>query len=406
MVKAYGVWVEKDKDGKVTLKDAYSLQQIPNINGAIIAIDPHSGRVLAMVGGYTYGNSHFNRATQAHRQPGSAFKPFVYLAALENGFNASSVVNDGPIEIPQGPGLPTWTPKNYSGDFMGYIPLRKGLERSRNAVTILLALMLGVDKIQEVTKRLGIIDNPQPFYSMVLGAQETTLLRLTTAYAVIANGGKEVKPIFIDRIHDRTGKIIYRGDTRECDNCKNVSAITPPNILDNSKQLVNPISNYQLIDIMQGVVTRGTATKALVLGRPLAGKTGTTNDSYDNWFLGFTPDLVVGTYIGFDSPRTMGEGATGASTTLPVFVDFMKQALNDVPAKPVPLPDGAVFTKTDISTGMPATEDSHPENVRMEIINPNAPQIIYSQAYKEFIANKAETDPLGADGDIDSGGIY
>lgn len=397
---------EKDKEGKTTLKDSYSLQQIPNINGAIVAIDAHSGRVVAMVGGYPYGNSQFNRATQAYRQPGSAFKPFVYLTALENGFTASSIVNDGPIEIPQGPGLPTWTPKNYSGDFLGYIPLRKGLERSRNAVTILLSLMLGVDKVQEIAKRLNIIDNPQPYYSMVLGAQETTLIRLTAAYAAIANGGKEVKPILVDRIHNRNGKIIYRGDTRECDGCKNISAALPPNILDNSKQLINPVTAYQLVDIMQGVVQRGTATKALVLARPLAGKTGTTNDSFDNWFVGFTPDLVVGTYIGFDSPRTMGEGATGASTTLPVFVDFMKQAMKDVPAKPFPIPNGVVFRKTDIATGMPASEDSNSENVRMEVINPNAPAITYSQAYKEFIANKIESDPYGADGDIENGGIY
>lgn len=396
---------EKDKEGKVTKKDAYNLEQIPDVNGGIVVMDPESGRVLAMVGGYIYGSSQFNRATQAYRQPGSAFKPFVYLTALENGFTPGSIVLDGPIEIPQGPGLPMWTPKNYSGDFMGYIPLRKGLEKSRNAVTILLSLMLGVDKVQEMAKRLGIIDNPQPYYSMVLGAQETTLMRLTNAYGIVANGGRQIQPILIDRIHDRNGKVIFRGDQRECDNCRNVSAAEPPQILNASRQLIDPVTDYQLINIMEGVVQRGTATRALELGRPLAGKTGTTNESFDNWFMGFSPDIVVGTYIGFDNPKNMGEGATGSSTALPVFIDFMKEAMAGVPPKPFKIPNGVRFQKIDASTGMAADENSVPDSTRMEVINPNAPAITYSDQYKEYIANKIQADPEGADGDLDSG-IY
>ena len=404
-VVAVSLAEEKNKDGKTETKDYYKLEQIPDVNGAIVVMDQQSGRVLAMVGGYIYGSSQFNRATQAMRQPGSAFKPFVYLTALENGFTPGTIVNDGPIEIPQGPGLPMWTPKNYSGDFLGYIPMRKGLEKSRNSVTILLALMLGVDKVQEMAKRMGILDNPSPYYSMVLGAQETTLIRLTNAYSMLANGGRQLTPIYIDRIHDRTGKIIYRGDTRECDNCRNINASLPPQILDSSRQLVDPVSDYQIVDMLQGVVQRGTATKALELGRPLAGKTGTTNDSYDNWFMGFSPDLVVGTYIGFDNPKNMGEGATGASTALPVFIDFMREAMAGVPPKPFKIPNGVKFQKVDISTGLPAADDANPANVKMEVLNPNAPAITYSNAYKEFISNKAQSDPNGADGSINSG-IY
>lgn len=375
------VSVKKDEKGN----NKYALEQVPDVNGGIVVMDPSSGRVLAMVGGYPYGKSDFNRATQAKRQPGSAFKPIVYLAALENGFLPSTVVNDGPIEIPQGPGLPMWTPKNYGGDFKGPIPLRKALALSRNNVTVLMALMMGIDKVQEMAKRLGVIDNPAPYYSMVLGAGETTLLKLTTAYAVIDNNGKQVKPILIDRIQDRAGRTIFKGDTRECIGCSGSNiASSLPKITDNSKQLVDPATTYQLITMMQGVIQFGTATRAKVLNRPLAGKTGTTNDSYDTWFLGFTPDIVVGTYIGFDQPKTLGRDATGASVPLPVFINFMQNAMKDVPAKQFAIPAGVRLQRVDMATGGAPNEFTDPANVSMEVINPRAPTSIkYSNEYKE-----------------------
>ena len=405
----------KDKEGKEKLEDFYRLEQIPDVNGAFVAMDPHSGRILAMVGGYPHGNSQFNRATQAKRQPGSAFKPFVYLTGLENGFTPATPINDGPISIPQGEGLPMWTPKNYSNDFLGTVPMRKGLEKSRNNMTILLALMLGVDKVQEMAKRMGILDNPEPYYSMVLGAQETTLMRLMRAYGALANGGKEVQPVLIDRIHDRTGKIVFRGDARDCDGCRNLNSPLPPEIVDSRRRLVDPVSNYLLVDIMQGVIERGTATRAKVLGRPIAGKTGTTNDSFDAWFVGFTPDIVVGTYMGFDNPKNMGKDSTGASRSLPVFVEFMQHAMKDVPPKPFKIPNGVRFQKIDTRTGQPADDDTDEEYIKMEILNPEGKQIEYSQSYKDYLATRgagSESDGGddnggfgGADGSIDSG-IY
>ncbi len=365
--------------------DKYTLEQIPDVNGAMIVMDPSSGRVLAMVGGYPYGNSDFNRATQAKRQPGSSFKPIVYLAALENGFLPSTVVNDGPIAIPQGPGLPMWTPKNYGGDFLGPIPLRMALAKSRNNVTVLLSLMMGVGKVQEMATRLGVLDKPEPYYSMVLGADETTLMKLITAYAVIDNNGKQVKPILIDRIQDRAGRTIFKGDTRECIGCSGdkISA-TAPQIVDNAKQLVDPATTYQLITMMQGVIQFGTATRAKILGRPIAGKTGTTNDSLDTWFMGFTPDIVVGTYIGFDHPRTLGRDATGASVPLPAFISFMQNAMKDVPPKQFAIPSGVRLQRIDLATGRAPNEFTNPANIGMEVINPHAPgNINYSDEYKE-----------------------
>lgn len=396
----YVVAISTSKDDKENVK--YTLEQIPEVNGATMVMDPSSGRVLAMVGGYPYGASDFNRATQAKRQPGSSFKPIVYLAALENGFLPSTIVNDGPIAIPQGPGLPMWTPKNYGGDFLGPIPLRRALALSRNNVTVLISLMMGVNKVQEMARRLGVLDNPAPYYSMVLGADETTLMRLITAYAIIDRQGKSVKPILIDRIQDRAGRTIFKGDTRECVGCSGASMTNDvPKIMDNSKQLVDPATTYQLITMLQGVVQFGTAARANKLGRPLAGKTGTTNDSYDNWFMGFSPDIVVGTFIGFDKPKTLGRDSTGASTALPVFINFMTSAAKDIPVKPFPIPPGIRFQRIDTATGQPPTEGSNPANITMEIINPKAPpEINYSDEYKEkFLGGSGG---LGG-GSIDSG---
>ncbi len=384
----------------------YSLEQIPDVNGATVVMDPETGRVLAMVGGYTYGKSDFNRATQAYRQPGSAFKPFVYLSALENGFLPTSVVNDGPIEISQGPGLPMWTPKNYSHDYLGRIPLKVGLAKSRNNVTVLLALMLGVDKIQEIARRLGVIDKPRPYYSMVLGAQETTLLRMTNAYAMIDNYGKEVSPILVDRVQDRNGKTIYIGDTRKCEGCQGDVSKTLPRIIDNRKQVIEPAAAYQLLSMLQAVVDAGTATRAKVLNRPMAGKTGTTNDSFDAWFIGMSPDLVMGTYVGFDRPKTLGRDSTGASVPLPIFVDFMQAALKDVPAKPFPLPPGTKLQKIDLATGLPPDEYSSPANIRVEVVNPEAPSNIqYSDEYRQQYMGIYDGGAGGSSHSVDSG-IY
>lgn len=318
-------------------KAAYRILQIPVVNGALVVMDVHSGKVLALSGGYAYAGSEFNRATQAKRQPGSAFKPFVYLTALENGFSPTSIIMDGPVSLPQGPGLPMWTPKNYEGDYMGPTTFRVGLERSRNLMTVRIAQMIGLKRVARLAKRLGIYDDdPTPNYSMVLGAKETTLIKLANAYAMVANGGRRVSPWLIERIDDRNGVTIFRRDTRACEQCNLASAsadvdTTPPTLPDERERVIDPRVAYQLTSILQGAIQRGTGTAAKVLGRPIAGKTGTTNDSRDVWFMGFTPDVVVGTYIGFDKPRTLGAKETGGRVAIQGFIKFMQQAAKEIP---------------------------------------------------------------------------
>lgn len=345
-------------------KGKYSLRQVPEVNGGMMVMDPHTGRVLAMVGGYSYENTEFNRATQAERQPGSAFKPFVYLAGLESGFTPSTIILDAPISINQGPGLPVWQPKNYGGDFIGPATLRKGLETSRNVMTVRLALQIGIERILDVAYRFGIYDKLPPQFALVLGSRETTLVRLVNAYGMLVNGGKKISPSLIERIQNRKGKTIYRRDTRECENCSTegvagyVSPV-PPIPEDNRPQVVDPRTAYQLVSMMEGVVQRGTATRARVLNRPIAGKTGTTNDSRDAWFIGYTPDLVAGVYIGFDNPRSLGNRETGGRVALPAFIDFMQNALKDEPSVPFRIPDGIRLIKLDRNTGYrpgPGTE--------------------------------------------------
>lgn len=360
----------------------YALEQIPNVNGAFMAMDPQSGRVLAMVGGYPYGGSHFNRATQALRQPGSAFKPFVYLTALENGFSPSSVIEDGPLAINMGAGTGIWRPKNYSNDFLGFITLRKGLEKSRNNMTILLTLMLGINKVQDVAKRLGIYADPIPYYPMALGAQETTLEKMMTAYSTLANSGKKVLPRYIDKVQNNFGETIYRNDLGECLGCDADSETTIPTIESKTEQVVDPVIAFQVTSMLEGVVQRGTAVRAKSLGKPIAGKTGTTNESFDTWFIGYSPDIVAGAYIGFDKPRTLGAKETGASVTLPIFIKFMEKALADTPAKPFKVPEGVAYTAVDTTTGKTPTEASLPQNIQYEIVNPNAKPIEYSTEYK------------------------
>lgn len=355
----------KDKE------DTYALRQEPEVNGAMMVIDPHTGRVLAMVGGYSYENTEFNRATQAERQPGSAFKPFVYLAALEAGYTPSTIIRDEPIAINQGPGLPLWTPKNYGGDFLGPTTMRRGLETSRNVMTVRLALQVGIKRIVEVAERFGVYGNLRPLFSVVLGSSETTLDRLVNAYAMLVNGGKRVQPALIERIQNRKGETIYRRDTRECTGCKETESqflVTdyPPIPLDNREQVVDPRTAYQMVSMMEGVVQRGTAVRARVLGRPVAGKTGTTNDSRDAWFVGYTPDLVAGVYVGFDSPKKLGSRETGGGVALPSFIAFMQEALKDKPATPFRIPEGIRLVKTDITTGRQPTAASQAKNIIFE----------------------------------------
>jgi penicillin-binding protein 1A len=336
--------------------DGYSLQQIPGVNGAIVALDPHTGRVLAMSGGFSYELSQFNRATQAMRQPGSSFKPFVYLAALDSGFTPSSLILDAPFVVDQGPGLGLWKPGNYELSFLGPSTLRTGIEKSRNLMTVRLAQTIGMNKVADYAERFGIVDRLQPVLSMSLGAGETTVLRMATAYAMLANGGKRITPTLIDRIQDRHGETIYRHDERPCPQCEGPDARVDavPRVPDTREQIGDPRTIYQMVSILQGVVQRGTGRRLAQLGRPLAGKTGTSNDFFDTWFVGFSPDFVAAVYVGFDTPRTMGKDETGSSVAVPIFYDFMKDALKNQPAVPFRVPPGIRQVRVDATTGQPA----------------------------------------------------
>ncbi|MDI1343877.1 MAG: penicillin-binding protein 1A, partial [Pseudolabrys sp.] len=312
----------------------YRLHQVPEVSGAMVVEDPWTGRVLAMVGGFSYDQSQFNRATQALRQPGSSFKPIVYAAALDNGYTPSSLVLDAPIEVDQGPGLGVWKPENYENNFFGPSTLRFGIEHSRNVMTVRLAQDVGMPLIAEYAKRFGVYDSLPPYLSFALGAGETTLLRMVTAYAMFDNGGRRVKPTLVDRIQDRYGHTVYRHDERECIGCdaKKWENQPEPSLIDRREQVIDPMTAYQITSMMEGVVLRGTAGSVgfqREVGKPVAGKTGTTNDYKDAWFVGFTPDIVVGVYFGYDKPRTLGRGETGGALAAPVVKNFMKVALAD-----------------------------------------------------------------------------
>jgi penicillin-binding protein 1A len=309
-----------------------------------------------MVGGFSYDQSQFNRATQALRQPGSSFKPFVYATALDNGYTPSTVVLDAPLEIDQGPGAGTWQPQNYEGKFYGPSTLRFGLERSRNVMTVRLAQDVGMPLIAEYAKRFGVYDSLPPYLSFSLGAGETTLLRMVTAYAMIDNGGRKITPTLIDRIQDRYGHTVYRHDERECIGCsaKKWANQPEPSLVDRRQQVLDPMTAYQITSLMEGVVQRGTATRLRALGKPVAGKTGTTNEEKDAWFIGFTPDLVCGVYIGFDKPKPLGRGQTGGRLAAPIVLDFLKVALADKPAVPFRVPPGIKLIRVDPKSGMRA----------------------------------------------------
>jgi penicillin-binding protein 1A len=337
-------------------QNTYRLRQVPEVSGGIAAMDPWTGRVLALVGGFSYDQSQFNRATQALRQPGSAFKPFVYAAALDNGYTPSTVVLDAPIEIDQGPGQAVWQPENYGRKFYGPQTLRFGIEHSRNVMTVRLAQDVGMPLIGEYAKRFGVYDDLPNYLSYALGAGETTVLRMITAYSMFANGGRRVKATLIDRIQDRYGHTIFKHDRRECRGCT-VSRWThqpEPVLIDRREQVLDPMTAYQVTSMLEGVVQRGTATVVREVGKPIAGKTGTTNDEKDAWFIGYSPDLVVGAYIGYDKPRHLGRGATGGHVAAPIVKDFLKVALADKPAVPFRVPPGIKLIRIDARTGMRA----------------------------------------------------
>ena len=334
----------------------YRLRQIPEVSGACIAMDPFTGRVLAMVGGFSFDESEFNRATQAQRQPGSSFKPFVYAAALDNGYTPSSTLLDAPITIDDGSGQ-LWTPANFEGTSGGQHTLRFGVEHSINLMTIRLARDVGMPLIVEYAKRFGIYDNLPPFLSMSIGAGETTVLRMITAYSMFANGGKRVKATLIDRIQDRWGNTIYKHDERICDGCdaQAWNNQPEPHLVDKREQVIDPLTSYQVTSILEGVIQRGTGIAIKEVGKHLAGKTGTTNDAKDLWFVGYSPNLAFGVFMGYDKPRSLGGSAQAALYTAPIFRDFMKMALKDTPDTPFRIPPGIKLISVDVHSGMRST---------------------------------------------------
>src|SRR5215471_17175283 len=383
----------------------FVLHQIPEVSGAMVVEDPWTGRVLAMVGGFSFDQSQFNRATQALRQPGSSFKPFVYAAALDNGYTPSTIVLDAPLEIDQGPGIGVWRPENYEGGFYGPSTLRFGIEHSRNVMTVRLAQDIGMPLIAEYAKRFGVYDDLPPYLSFALGAGETTLLRMTTAYAMFDNGGRKIKPTLIDRIQDRYGRTIYRHDQRECRGCdaKKWENQAEPGLIDRRERVLDPLTAYQITEIMEGVIQRGTATVIREVGKPIAGKTGTTNDEKDAWFVGFTPDLPVGVYMGYDKPRHLGRRATGGHLSAPIAKDFFKAALADKPAMPFPPPRGIKLIRVDAKTGQRAGPGT--TSFIQEAFKPGT-----APPENNALAAMGGVDTVGvspeADGAVRRGGLY
>ena len=327
------IFVEPTGDGR------FGLRQVPVVNGALVAIEPRSGRTLAMVGGYSFSLSNFNRATQAMRQPGSSFKPFVYATALENGYTPASTVVDGPISLPGAEPGQLWTPENFHKGYLGAQPLRRGLELSLNTMTVRLAQGVGMPKIVDMAKRAGVVDNMEPVLAMSLGAGETTPFRLTAAYSAFINGGRKVNPHLIEVVEDPDGHPVLNADQRPCPRCDApFDGQESPRVDETGAQVMDPITAYQITSMLEGVVQRGTAYQAHILGRPVGGKTGTTNDFRSAWFVGFTPDIVVGVFVGFDDNRSLGDNETGAVDAVPIFIDFMQTALKDTPVRDFAIP--------------------------------------------------------------------
>ncbi|MCG7394212.1 penicillin-binding protein 1A [Microvirga sp. ACRRW] len=337
-------------DGK---QGQYRIRQVPEISGAIVAMDPQTGRVHAMVGGFSFDQSEFNRATQAMRQPGSSFKPLVYATALDNGYTPSSQIMDSPFVLDMGPGQAAWAPSNYDGKAAGLRTLRYGIEHSKNLMTVRLSNEIGMPVVSEYARRFGVYDDMLPLLSMSLGAGETTVMRMTAAYSMFVNGGRRIKPTLIDQIQDRSGRTIYRHDDRKCTTCnaEQWDGGAAPKLTDSREQVIDPLTAYQITSILEGVVQRGTAQSVKAVGKPLAGKTGTTNDAKDVWFVGFSPDLAVGVFLGYDQPKSLGNAATAGQYAAPVFRDFMQMALKDKPATPFRVPAGIKLIRVNASTG-------------------------------------------------------
>ena len=381
--------------------DSYGLRQIPDVNGGLVALDPHTGRVLAMAGGFSYQRSEFNRVTQAKRQPGSAFKPFVYLAGLDSGFTPATRILDAPFVLDQGPGLGKWKPSNYSKEFYGPTAMRVGIEKSRNLMTVRLAQTIGMEKVAEYARRFGVIENLEPVLSMSLGAGETTLMQITTGYAMLVNGGRRISPTLIDRVQDRHGRTIYRHDTRDCPDCR-VEAWNgqpPPALPDEREQVADPASVYQIVSMLQGVVQRGTGRRIAELGLPLAGKTGTTNDNLDTWFVGFSPDLAVGVFVGFDEPKTLGPQDTGSNVAAPLFKDFMAEALTQEDAVPFRIPPGIRMVRINAETGQPARPGDN--NVILEAFKPGT-----EPTGREMVIDGGYNPTTGSTAASGTGGLY
>jgi len=348
------IHVKKVKD------NYYSLKQLPKINGGIVVMDPYTGRVLALSGGFSFKSSEFNRATQALRQPGSAFKPFVYALALENKYTPSSLVLDAPLVLDQGVDLKKWKPENYGKKFYGPSTLRVGLEKSRNLMTVRIAQNLGVDKVARFSKELKIYDDPEELLSISLGSTETTLLNLTSAYSSFVNGGKLISPIIIDRIQDSEGNTIINNENRKCINCDKISYTGKdyPQIEDNYEQVMSEQTAYQVTTILEGVIKRGTGKKLRDLQLNLAGKTGTTNENTDAWFIGFTSNLVIGVYVGMDNPKPLGKFETGSKAALPIFRAFIEKSVKKSEARPFKVPEKMTLMVVDPLTGEKAKFNS------------------------------------------------
>ncbi|WP_340117772.1 penicillin-binding protein 1A [Pelagibius sp. 7325] len=392
---------DSEEGDQAAAADSYALRQIPDVNGGLVALDPHTGRVLAMAGGFAYDRSEFNRVTQAKRQPGSAFKPFVYLAGLDSGFTPATRILDAPFVLDQGPGLGKWKPSNYSKEFYGPTAMRVGIEKSRNLMTVRLAQTIGMEKVAEYARRFGVIENLEPVLAMSLGAGETTLMQITTGYAMMVNGGKRIAPTLIDRVQDRHGRTIYRHDTRECPDCR-VEAWheqAPPALPDEREQVVDPASAYQIVGMLQGVVQRGTGRRIAELGMPLAGKTGTTNDNYDTWFVGFSPDLAVGVFVGFDEPKTLGPNDTGSNVAAPLFKDFMAEALTQEDAVPFRIPPGIRMVRINAETGQLARPGD--SNVVLEAFKPGT-----EPTGREVVIDGGYNPSTGSTAASGTGGLY
>ncbi|WP_164658573.1 penicillin-binding protein 1A [Tropicibacter sp. Alg240-R139] len=406
----------------------WSLRQVPEVQGGFVAMDVNSGRVLAMQGGFSYQDSVFNRATQAQRQPGSSFKPFVYAAALDSGYSPATIVVDAPIEVNTPQGL--WRPRNSSNKFYGPTPLRTGIERSRNLMTIRLAQEVSMPVVAGYAERFGVYDHMGPFLANALGSEETTLYKMVAAYAMFANGGERVEPTLVDRIQDRYGETIYRHDDRDCVNCNsaNIAPNAAPTIVTNREQVMDAITAYQLTSMMTGVVDRGTASRTVNLPVPAAGKTGTTNEAKDVWFVGFTSNIVAGCYIGYDRPRALGRGASGGGMCGPVFQSFMEEAVKKYGGGPFDVPPGGHFIKIDRFTGGRLPDDASGEYVVAEYFR-DGEQPIFGLTYdggfamgsdlplfdevqqsgQQVTTSTGETTTVGPKanfGTVSSGGLY